>query len=331
MNRLIQVLSGVLFIQLVLAALLTFTGRETGAFASKEPLLDLTLVKVDKITIVEKDKPVLVLEKQDEYWQMPGYFDFPVDQEKLRNVTDKLFGITKPWPVATTEAAWKRFKVGKDGFERKMVFAKGDYDLNTLYIGSSPSYRKVHARLTDQDEVYSVEFSTFEVGSASNDWADKSYLHVERDQITELVLPTVTLKQDGAKMVVAELKETEESNGSEINNLTNKIAKLSFSEVLGKEDQPEYQQQSPELEIELTVKSGDQFKYTFSKLKDTDDYALKKSVDDYYFKIAGYVVDGFLEFSREKLVKEKAKEEMDEGSGEQSSIPDSMEQMTLSP
>ncbi len=331
MNRLIQVLSGFLFIQLVLAAILTFTGSDTGAFVSKEPLLDLTLAKVDKITIVEKDKPALVLNKQGENWLIPGYFGFPVDQEKLGKVMDKLFGITKPWPVATTEAAWKRFKVGKDGFERKMVFAKGDDDLITLYIGSSPSYRKVHARLNDQDEVYSIEFSTFEAGSTPNDWADKSYLHVERDQITELALPTVTLKRDGEKLVATELKETEESNDPEINNLTNKIAKLSFSKVLGKEDQPEYQQQSPEMEIELTLKSGDQIKYTFSKLQDKDDFVLKKSTDDYYFKIAGYMVDGVLEFSREKLVKEKAKEEMDEGSDEQSNVPDSIEQMTTLP
>ena len=262
--------------QLVLAAILTFSGRDTGTFASKESLLDLKLIEVDKITIEEKDKPVLVLEKQDEYWQMPGNFDFPVDQDKIGKVTDKLFGINKSWPVATTEAAWKRFKVSGDNFERKMVFSKGDNAINTLYIGSSPSYRKVHVRLNDQDEVYSVEFSTFEVGSASNDWEDKSYLHVERDQITELVLPTVTLKQDGEKLVVTELKETEESNESEINNLTNKIAKLSFSEVLGNEDQPEYRQQSPDMEIGLMVKSGDQIKYTFSKLTDTDDYVLKE-------------------------------------------------------
>ena len=58
---------------------------------------------------------------------------------------------------------------------------------------------------------------------------------------------------------------------------------------------------------------------------------LKKSADDYYFKIAGYVVDGFLAFSREKLVKEKAKQEMGGGSDEQSDVPDSIEQMTISP
>ena len=159
MNRLIQVLSGVLFIQLVLAAILTFSGRDTGAFASKEPLLDLTLAKVDKITIVEEGKPALVLNKKGENWLIPGYFGFPVDQEKLGKVTDKLFGITKSWPVATTGAAWKRFKVSGDKFERKIVFSKADFVLNTLYIGSSPSYRKVHARLKDQDEVYSIEFS----------------------------------------------------------------------------------------------------------------------------------------------------------------------------
>ena len=326
MNRLIQVLSGALVIQLVLASILTFTGRDTGAFASKERLLDLKLTGIDKITIAEQDKPVLLLEKQGERWQISGYFGFPVDHDKLAKVTDKLFGINKSWPVAATGAAWKRFKVIEDKFERKIVFSKADFVLNTLYIGSSPSYRKVHARIDDQDEVYSIEFSTFEAGSMPNDWADKSYLHVTQDQISELVLPTVTLKRDGEKLVVTELKENEETNASEINNLTNKIAKLTFSEVLGKEDQPEYQQQSPKMEIELTVKSGDRMKYTFSRLKDKDDYVLKKSTDDYYFKIAGYVVDGILEFSKEKLVKEKAKKEMDGDLGEKPDVPESGEQ-----
>ncbi len=317
MSRLIKVLCGVLFVQLVLALILSFTGRDTSAFSSKESLLDLKLSEVDEISVEEQDEPVLRLQRKDDRWEIPEYFGFPVDQDKLGKVTDKLLGINKSWPVATTKAAGKRFKVNADEFERKIVFSKEGDVLKTLYIGSSPSYRKVHTRIDDQDEVYSIEFSTFEVGSNPHDWADKSHLHVDRDQIAELVLPTVTLKKDGEKFVIADLKENEDSNESEINNLTNKIAKINFTEVLGKEDKPDYQEQSPELEIGLTDKSGDQIKYTFTKLKGKDDYVLKKSTDDYYFKIAKYTVDGILEFSREKLVNKKSDNEIEKDSDEE--------------
>lgn len=312
MTRQILILSGVLALQIFLAAILMVTGKDTGAFASKETWIDLELSKLDKITIEEKEKPLLVLTKQGETWQMPNYFEFPVDQDKLEKVTGKLFGIHNSWPMATTEAAEKRFRVAEDSFERKIVFAKADYPVKTLFVGSSPSYRKVHARLNDEVEIYSINFSALETSSQPKDWADKSYLHVESEVISELVLPSVALKREGEQFIVAELKENEQANGSEIEKLINKITQLAFLEVLGTEDKPEYQQQSPELEIELVAKLEDRIKYTFSKLKDSEDYVLNKSTDDYYFKIANYVVDGLLAFSREKLVQEKPKIEVEE-------------------
>ena len=91
MKRLIRILSGVLFIQLALVVILTFSGGDTGAFASKDSLLELKLTGVDKITIEEKDKPALVLDKQGEYWQMPGYFGFPSRSGKVRESDGQTF------------------------------------------------------------------------------------------------------------------------------------------------------------------------------------------------------------------------------------------------
>lgn len=310
MKRQIQVLSGILVIQLGLAAVLSFTGTDSGAFTSKEKYVGLTLSDIDKITIEEQEKPLLVLNRQDDDdWMMPGYFDFPVDTKQLNDMADTLFNINKTWPIATTGAAEKRFKVGKEKFERRIVFSKADKPLDTLYIGSSPSYKKVHARLNDEDEIYSIDFSAFKASSEGKEWADKDFLQIPRDDITDIVLPTVQLKREGTKLIVADLKETETSNETEISNLTNKISNLTFSEVLGKEAKPEFQQDDPKLELELTVKSGKSVKYALSKFKEKNDYVLKKSTDDYYFKIVSYVGDELIGFSRDNLVKEKEKDE----------------------
>ncbi|MBK8576661.1 MAG: hypothetical protein IPN90_13620 [Elusimicrobia bacterium] len=53
--------------------------------------------------------------------------------------------------MGDTADARKRCKVTEETFEKKVVFLQGGKEKKTLYLGTSPEYRKVHFRPSDRD------------------------------------------------------------------------------------------------------------------------------------------------------------------------------------
>jgi hypothetical protein len=50
--------------------------------------------------------------------------------------------------------------------------------LGTLYLGTSPSFRKVHARLGGQDGIYSIGLSVFDIPGEDEKWLDRRLLQI---------------------------------------------------------------------------------------------------------------------------------------------------------
>lgn len=305
MARQTQFLSILLVLQISLAAILFFTQTDSGAFVSNEKLLDLKFDSLDKIVIEEAEKKTLVLQRQDKNWKLPGYFDFPASREKLDRIFGKLFETGVGWPVATTESAQKRFKVAQDAFERKLAFSTADAS-KTLYLGTSPGFKKIHARIDRETTIYGIEFSAYQVSTKPIDWADQSILHVSREEINAIEIAGLSIKRAKDKFGIEGLAEGEEAVESEIQTLLGNVSTLGFQEVLGKKDDPAYQLDKPVLELTLVKKDGQRVGYRYGKLKDKDETVLKPSDSEYYFSVPKYNVDSLLEFDRKKLVKSAA-------------------------
>ena len=62
----------------------------------------------------------------------------------------------------------------EDSYQRRVQVLTGDETLADVYLGTSPGYRRVHARRADADDVYSIEFSNFEAGTDVSSWLKKS-------------------------------------------------------------------------------------------------------------------------------------------------------------
>lgn len=314
MNRKIFILFVIFLIQIGLAFSLYSNKKAIGAFTSNEKLIDLEPDSVDKITIEENEKPALVLKKEKGTWVLPDYYGFPLSTVKLDRFTDKLFGIKKSWPVATTRDAAKRFKVETDNFEKKITFSKEGKIVKTLFVGSSPGFRKVHARFPGLDDIYAINFSAYEAPVKHVDWVDKDFLHFKQKEIDSISMSLFTIAREDGKFVVSELDENEEIDENEMNDLISKLAELSFEEVLGKKDESEYGQSAPVLIYTLKMKSGQSVSYTFSKQKEEEYFVLKVSSHDYYFKVSKFSMEKIQKFTREKLVqvkknKDESKEE----------------------
>ena len=156
------------------------------------------------------------------------------------------------------------------------------------------------------DNIYDINFSAYELAAKSNDWADQNYLHFDGETIAGIETADVALKRDGTVFQVKDLTENEQTIVSKASNLQSKLANLSFVEILGKSDKPEYKQSEPELKYSVLMKDGDSVSFTISKIAEKDEYILKPSNSEYYFKVAKHVFEGLHGFNRASLVEAKS-------------------------
>ncbi|HMA30641.1 MAG TPA: DUF4340 domain-containing protein [Casimicrobiaceae bacterium] len=183
MKRTISLLGALLVAQLLLAFGLSFTGTHLSARAADKPLLSLGGTQIDHITIEGPDKAKVVLAKVASAWQLPEEGGFPADKTRTESLLETLEGLKEGLPVATTSDALARFKVADDRFERRVTLAGGGKTLATLYFGTSPSMREIHARRSGQGDVYSVAFATYEVPVKAGEWEDKTVLQIPKNDI----------------------------------------------------------------------------------------------------------------------------------------------------
>ncbi|MEE8528686.1 MAG: DUF4340 domain-containing protein [Gammaproteobacteria bacterium] len=307
MKRWIFILSGVLAAQLVLAAVLNLTGEEYGAFQAEEKLLSFKKQAVGGLRI-EDGTDSVVLNKQEGRWLLSERGDFPASQRDVERLLDKLAALEKGWPVAKTRGAARRFRVDKDQFERKLTLFSDDDTQATLYVGSSPGFRKVYVRPGDGDEVFAVDFNTWEADAKAEDWIDKDVLTLDDNDVERVEMPGIILQRADGQLQVVDLGEKEQTNGEETRALLDKLTGLSIQSLLGTEAKPEYRQDQPALEVKMMREGGEVLGYRFSKPEDASYYVLKRSDLDYYFKVAEYMVDPVRETTREKLVQARTEE-----------------------
>ena len=182
MKSWIFILSGVLAAQLVLAAVLNLTGEDYGTFQAEEKLLSFNRQTVDGLRI-EDGTDSVVLKKQEGTWLLPVSGDFPASQRNVNRLLDKLAALEKGWPVAKTRGAARRFAVDTEQFERKLTLLSDDDAQATLYVGSSPGFRKVYVRPGDGDDVFAVDFNTWEADAKADDWIDKDILTLDQSMV----------------------------------------------------------------------------------------------------------------------------------------------------
>ncbi len=292
MKKMTIILSAVLVVQLLLAGILFSQDQDMGAFQSKEKLLGLELAKLDQITIESKDKKIS-LKKVQGKWILPEHFNAPVDDQKLSKITDKLFTLPVSWPVAVSEDSASRFKLTKEKFERKISFAKAGEILKTLYLGSSPGFKKIHARVDGQNAIYSIDFAAYEAPVSVDDWVDKSLLAIDVDSLSKVVTDKFSLTRNKDVWQVENLKEGTIASQEKITTWLGKLAKLQYSGILGTEAKPDYGLDQAVVKLKLIPKSGEQIDIVIGKM--ANDYVIKSTRQPFYFKASQFQVQALLD------------------------------------
>ena len=214
MNTLRNWLAGLLGLQLVLAAGLFVNASAERSGDIAKPLLAFDTSQLDKVVIGDGSNQ-LTLARQDNTWQLPELHDLPVNEDKLEKTLDKLASLKTNWPVATTTSAHPRFEVSEEKHQRRIQLYRANKVAGELLLGSSPGFRKVHARNPDANEIYALPVNTYEFPVKPDDWLDKKLLAAEG--ITHIKGPDFVLsKQDGAWSLTGD--EEADANTDQINS-----------------------------------------------------------------------------------------------------------------
>jgi len=180
MSRLTQSLSLLLGLQLLVTAAVFWPREDAGDRDARSAILDLAIDRIDRIEVSDSNGSV-VLSHTDSGWVLPDYFSLPVSASRLDTVLQTLPAKTRGWPVARSSGALERFEVSESNFQRRIRYRAGEDLAGELYLGSSPGFRKVHSRPGDDESVYAIEFSSYEVPASDAEWLEKTLLQLDAD------------------------------------------------------------------------------------------------------------------------------------------------------
>jgi len=295
MNRHVKALTLLLAAQLlVLVGILVWQQR--GAETASGAIIAIDRATVDGVVIEDDTGARVRLTRGADGWTLPDANGLPADGEKVAALLDKLFEANAPWPVATSAESAKRFEVTPEKFQRHVQLLIGEQVGADLYLGTSPGFRKVHARLAESDDVYAITFANFEAAAKTDDWLDKSLLQLP-DPITTLTRPdNWSLVQNGDAWALDGSSADEMTNQEAAKDLVNKVANL---RVMGVGQAPA-EDAAPVLTLIARTTNGE-FDYRFYQPQPKSDFVVKRTGQVGYFRVAAYVAEP-LQVERADLV-----------------------------
>lgn len=195
-SRGVQLLTGVLVAQLLVAGALLWQTNDDADFASSNQIVSLDAKTVDELLIVgvESDGESVTLRRTSDGWEMAGAPAYPADALKVDAIIDTLTSLSPGLPVATTESAQEQLEVADTVFQRRLRLKQGDQQVADLYLGSSPGFRKAHLRKAGEQAIYAARVNVFDLPLSSDDWLDKQLLAY--DTVDSLRGPSIVLLRE---------------------------------------------------------------------------------------------------------------------------------------
>lgn len=293
----IILLAALAAVQVVLAVVTHSDNTEVASESVSGLLFEFDKAQVNRLSIQSVDGTV-ELSKADGQWQTAD--GFPANQAKVSGLLDKLAELKHGLPVGVSETALDRFKVAIDDYESRVQLKQGDEVLADLYLGSGAGARQSHVRRQADNVVYTTDIGAYDASTDIGEWLDKTVLQLDEDKVKSaevagLKLERISKSKDTAPVWQADqLPAGKLLNQASVNDGLQSLWNLRFDEVLGKEAKPEYGLALPALVLKLTYEGGER-EYQFGKMTEGDDYVLKVSDREEYFRLAGYSVKPVVE------------------------------------
>jgi len=303
-SPLVIALGGLLVLQLFLAAFLPGSwGKKMGPAESAGPLLAFDPEQVTGIRIQSPaGEPVRVTRTEDG-WIIPALQNLPAAKHKVTALLSKLEDLQRGLPVATSEAALKRFKVVDQIFERKLILERGAALPVILYLGDSPGFRRLFVRADGDGAVYEAELGLFDAPDRPDAWSDRTLLHLDPGAIRRLTFAGLTLERTDNDWRLTDLAEGEDQDEQAVKDRIRVLTNIDFLGVLGDEERPAIDTESTPIELEATLADGETIRYRITKFMEGNDHLLEASNRPQGFTLAGYVAEDLTDLQRTDLLK----------------------------
>ena len=282
-----NMLVGILLLQLLLVAGVVYVDVADTGGQQGERWLSFVADDVNRIVISSADERV-ELSNLPDGWVVGE--QIPAGEEKIAGVLEKLAELKLGWPVATSANIQDRFEVSDETYQRRVQLFAGEAALADLYLGSSPGYRRVHARSADSEDIFSMDFSTFEVPTDANDWLDKALLGASGSvtQVTRAGLWTLTQSDEGWLLEGQPAQGAGAANQEAADALAERLRNLRVMALAeGGEDA------APDMRFTVTDSKGDH-ELGFWHDAEADEYVVTSSRASQRFTVASYIAEQIL-------------------------------------
>ena len=177
MNR-AGILLGLLLVVQLFATVLLYRGDNFNDTLGKQVLVDSGAYVIDELRLDNGSDDELILRKSGPRWLLPDLSGLPADPEKVDNVLRALTQDDPGWAIAHTVAARQRFQVAHYHYRRKLSLLSLGDQVATVYLGTSPGFRKVHARNESQEDIYSLDLNLYDVPMDAGSWLEPRLLQL---------------------------------------------------------------------------------------------------------------------------------------------------------
>ncbi|MEP6389548.1 MAG: DUF4340 domain-containing protein [Halioglobus sp.] len=292
MNRAIALLTLTFGVQIAITAHL-YWPDSAPALLQSTPLTLLEPAAIDEIHIEDSKGNETRLKRAESGWQLPELDNLPADEAKAESLLRVVSSSAHGSPVADSIAARQRFRVASYHYQRRIRLHKEGQLHDEVYLGTSPGFRRVHARNDTTDAIYSIPFNTFDASGIEDDWLDRSMLQAGSPDLIQG--PGFALIRDGVSWI--------NQNGGlpearELDALLRVLASLQVEGVANEDDHRSIAELEPDLTLELTV-DGKQVVLDFFSMN--EERYVFSSEYPVIFRLAAYHYDRILGLDRQLL------------------------------
>lgn len=178
MKQLINALLAIFVIQSAMVAALYWQSAGLMQVLSNDQLVSFEPDKLDEIHIGDGEGNEAVLIKAGEHWIIPDLSGLAVSPELIEGLLQAVMYTKTGWPIASSVAARQRFALTDYNFRRRLTLIGNGELLGTIYLGTSPGFRRVHARNSVRDAIFDISFTRVDASAIASDWLDKRTLQL---------------------------------------------------------------------------------------------------------------------------------------------------------
>lgn len=283
MNRTGVFLGLLLIAQLFLTVVVYRQDDLANAGTRSQSLVATGTYVIDELRVEDGMGGSVLLQRKGEHWVLPALGGIPANPDRVEKVLQKLIGEDPGWTVAHTLAARQRFQVASYHFRRKVEIYSLGQPVGIVYLGTSPGFRRVHARNDVSDSIYSLDLNLYDLPVDRDMWLDPRLLQVRTP--IEVIADGYSLQRKGGQW---QLGTGELPDQRELQALLDALRNL---QVLGVATD-EVQAKTRDMEAELILQVSGLARHTRLELfRVGDRYYASSSEYPYLFRISAYDFD----------------------------------------